>query len=382
MIDGKEYTSLSGTNTAVVNAKGLLEKISNRLSGYATSVVDIAKDPYIMKIVKSDAAIGTFMFLERIGVGQNTVWFMNQPIISEYLNMLESKGTKFLYNPKNVNAIRAKFGLNKLGAKGTENETFNVDSLKANIKTYSDNKNKMLSKQQNDEQGAILKEFLKYAKMAEYSFKFTQATNYDTTKFKNSDTFHRKSTKTDIARDINMFSSVDKLLDSSSLGNQKRLINLGQEQFTDITNKVLDSFERQEFMSDDDFSKIASKAKASFLDFVVQTKSGINAEILKLTTGENSIAEQLAKAKLQYPAMKLLQDLVPESSKKSDGAQTIKLKVNLKEAYDENLYVEMLRELREIDPVLPVAISPVETKIDPDSELIDDDDDIDPVVRT
>jgi hypothetical protein len=360
-VDGK--VSLSGTNTAVANAKGIFEKISNRLSGYATSVVDIAKDPYIMKIIKSDAAIGTFMFLERIGVGQNTVWFMNQPIISEYLNMLESKGTKFLYNPKNVNAIRAKFGLNKLGAKGTENETFNVDSLKANIKTYSDNKNKMLSKQQNDEQGAILKEFLKYAKMAEYSFKFTQATNYDTTKFKNSDTFHRKSTKTDIARDINMFSSVDKLLDSSSLGNQKRLINLGmkavgafikleQEQFTDITNKVLDSFERQEFMSDDDFSKIASKAKASFLDFVVQTKSGINADILKLTTGNNSIAEQLAKAKLQYPNMKLLQDLVPEASKKIDGAQTIKLKVNLKEAYDENLYVEMMRELRELDPEL------------------------------
>lgn len=360
-VDGK--VSLSGTNTAVANAKGIFEKISNRLSGYATSVVDIAKDPYIMKIIKSDAAIGTFMFLERIGAGQNTVWFMNQPIISEYLNMLESKGTKFLYNPRNINAIRAKFGLNKLGAKGTENETFNVDSLKANIKTYSDNKNKMLSKQQNDEQGAILKEFLKYAKMAEYSFKFTQATNYDTTKFKNSDTFHRKSTKTDIARDINMFSSVDKLLDSSSLGNQKRLINLGmkavgafikleQEQFTDITNKVLDSFERQEFMSDDDFSKIASKAKASFLDFVVQTKSGINADILKLTTGNNSIAEQLAKAKLQYPNMKLLQDLVPEASKKIDGAQTIKLKVNLKEAYDENLYVEMMRELREVDPQL------------------------------
>ena len=360
-VDGK--VSLSGTNTAVANTKGIFEKISNRLSGYATSVVDIAKDPYIMKIIKSDAAIGTFMFLERIGVGQNTVWFMNQPIISEYLNMLESKGTKFLYNPRNVNAVRAKFGLNKLGAKGTENETFNVDSLKANIKTYSDNKNKMLSKQQNDEQGAILKEFLKYAKMAEYSFKFTQATNYDTTKFKNSDTFHRKSTKTDIARDINMFSSVDELLNSSSLGNQKRLINLGmkavgafikleQEQFTDITNKVLDSFERQEFMSDDDFSKIASKAKASFLDFVVQTKSGINAEILKLTTGNNSIAEQLAKAKLQYPNMKLLQDLVPEASKKIDGAQTIKLKVNLKEAYDENLYVEMMRELRELDPQL------------------------------
>jgi alkylated DNA repair dioxygenase AlkB len=360
-IDGK--VSLSGTTTAIPNDKGLLEKISNRLSGYATAVVDIAKDPFIMKIIKSDAAIGTFMFLERIGAGQNTIWFMNQPIISEYLDLLENKGTTFLYNPANINEVRVKFGLLKSGARGTEKESFDVDSLKANIETYANNKNKMSTKQENEAQGAILKEFLKYSKMAEYSFKFTQATNYDTTKFKNSDTFHKKTTRTDVARNKNIFSSVDKLLDSSSIGNQKRLIDfamksvgsfikLEQEQFVDITNEVLRSFEEQEFMKDDDFSKVASKAKASFLDFIVQIKSGLNTEILALTTGENSIAEQLAKAKVKYPNMRLLQDLVPEASKKNDGTQTIKLKVNLKEAYDENLYVEMMRELRELDPDL------------------------------
>ena len=359
VVDGKEYTSLSGTKTA----DGTDQFISNRLSGYATSVVDIAKDPYIMKIIKSDAAIGTFMFLERIGAGENTIWFMNQPIITEYLNYLESKGTKFLYNTKSIDAVRAKFGLVKLGNKASKDEVFNVDSLKSNINDYYGNNNKMLNSAQNKEQGAILKEFLKYSKMAEYSFKFTQATNYDTTKFKNSDVFNRKSTRTDIARDVNMFTSIDELLDSSSIGNQKRLLDfamksvgsivkLEQEKFVDITNKVLESFEKQDFIGDDDFSKIASKAKASFLDFIIQTKSGLNSKILELTTGDNSIAEQLAKAKLKYPGMKLLQDLVPESSKKIDGAQTIKLKVNLKEAYDENLYVEMMRELRELDPEL------------------------------
>jgi hypothetical protein len=360
-INGK--TSLSGTKTAVKNSKGVFEYISNRLSGYATAVVDIAKDPFIMKIIKSDTAIGTFMFLERIGAGQNTVWFMNQPIISEYLDMLETGGSTFLYNPVNINKIRAKFGLPKAGSKESQKESFDVDNLKSNIENYADNNNKMSTKQQNEEQGAILKEFLKYAKMAEFNFKFTQATNYDTTKFKNSDTFHKKTTKTTIARETNIFSSIDTLLDSSSIGNQKRLIDLAmkavgsfikleQEQFINTTNKVLRSFEEQEFMKDDDFSKIASKAKASFLDFIVQTKSGLNTEILELTTGDNSITEQLAKAKLKYPGMRILQDLVPEASKKVDGAQTIKLKVNVKEAYDENLYVEMMRELREVEPEL------------------------------
>jgi hypothetical protein len=356
-INGK--TSLSGTKTA----DGLFQSISNRLSGLATAVVDISKDPFIMKIIKSDTAIGTFMFLERIGAGQNTIWFMNQPIISEYLDMLETKGSTFLYNPKNINQIRARFGLSKAGTRGTEKESFDVNNLKSNIENYADNNNKMSTKQQNEEQGAILKEFLKYSKMAEFNFKFTQATNYDTTKFKNSDTFHKKTTKTTIASETNIFSSIDKLLDSSSIGNQKRLIDLAmkavgsfikleQEQFINTTNKVLRSFEEQEFMKDDDFSKIASKAKASFLDFIVQTKSGLNTEILELTTGDNSITEQLAKAKLKYPGMRLLQDLVPEESKKVDGAQTIKLKVNVKEAYDENLYVEMMRELREVEPEL------------------------------
>ena len=249
---------------------------------------------------------------------------MNQPIIIEYLNYIESKGTKFLYNTRSIDTIRAKFGLVKLNNKASKDEVFNVDSLKSNITDYYNNNNRMLNSVQNKEQGAILKEFLKYSKMAEYNFKFTQATNYDTTKFRNSDVFNRKSTKTDIARDVNIFSSIDELLDSSSIGNQKRLldfamksvgsiIKLEQEKFVDITNEVLKSFETQDFIGDDDFSKIASKAKASFLDFVIQTKSGLNSRIAELTTGENSIAEQLAKAKLKYPNVKLLQDLVTTS---------------------------------------------------------------------
>ena len=88
--------------------------------------------------------------------------------------------------------------------------------------------------------------------------------------------------------------------------NIKRLINLGmkavgafikleQEQFTDITNKVLDSFERQEFMSDDDFSKIASKAKASFLDLYTKVDAGANTETIiasTMATKENADEEQ------------------------------------------------------------------------------------------
>ena len=42
---------------------------------------------------------------------------------------------------------------------------------------------------------------------------------------------------------------------------------------------------------------------------------------------------------------------------------------------------ELSPELINTEPDTPVDVSPVETKMDPDSELVDDDD-IDPVVRT
>jgi hypothetical protein len=61
-VNGQEYISLSGTTV-----KGSEELISNRLSGYATSFVDVANKPYITDIIQSDLVVGTFMFLENIG---------------------------------------------------------------------------------------------------------------------------------------------------------------------------------------------------------------------------------------------------------------------------------------------------------------------------
>ena len=79
--------------------------------------------------------------------------------------------------------------------------TPNSNDLKTNISKYAEGK---FTKNDNLEQRKIFTEFLKYAKMAEFAFEFTQSTNYDTTKFGSGDAFARKQLATDKANSKNI----------------------------------------------------------------------------------------------------------------------------------------------------------------------------------
>jgi hypothetical protein len=349
-INGVEYASISGKSTAEGN-----QFISDRLSGYATSFVDVAKDPYIMKIIGSNSVVGTFMFLERIGAGENTIWFLNQPIIREYLKYLDSINKKGLFGKKDGEYIRSMFPTR------TKAKAFDPATLKDNIEKYHSKEG--LNDADNAVQQLIFTEFLKYAKMAQFNFKLTQATNYDTTKFRNSDEFNRKKTRTTDAREKNIFSSVDKILNSSFIGKQTELtdfamssmgsvIKTESDDYTVITDNVLKPFMEQEFMNGDEFNRVAGKIKSSFLDYIIQTQSGLNSEIEALVVGSNSVADQLAQAKQRHPEMKILNELQVTSSDREGGAKSIRLRANLKDAYDENMYVDMMRELKVVEPEL------------------------------
>jgi hypothetical protein len=104
LVDGISRISLSGTTV-----KDSKELISNRLSGYTTAFVDVANKPYITDVVQSDLVVSTFMFLENIGAGEQTAMFLNQPIISEYLKMLDGAGEKTLFTLANIKDIKARF---------------------------------------------------------------------------------------------------------------------------------------------------------------------------------------------------------------------------------------------------------------------------------
>jgi hypothetical protein len=60
-----------------------------------------------------------------------------------------------------------------------------------------------------------------------------------------------------------------------------------------------------------------------------------------------SVADKLALAKKNHPEVTILKDLQIESSDRVDGAKSIKLAANIKEAYDENYYTGLMREMRD-----------------------------------
>lgn len=350
--NGKRYISLSGR----LDAAGKF--ISDGLSGFATAFVDVAKDPYILKIIKSNLSVGTFMFLRRVGVPKRQLaMFMNQPIIDEYLTMLDNRGIKNLFDSRYIAEIKSKFP--STVAETKETTGFNKEELEDNIKKYYATGD--LGNAKNREQIAIFNEFLKYAKMAEYSFNFGQASNYDTTKFQSGDSLQLKQWRTEAAQKKNIISSVGNLLEKNFIGKQAEYLDMSMDaigealvletpQFTDVTNEVLKSFEQDRFLSKDKFDRIANKIKAAFLDYIIQKRSDVAANLQQqLVDDKTSVAQMLLKAKQDFPGVQIIEDLEVDSSGRIGGAQTIKLKVNDKIAYNENMYAGMMRELRD-DP--------------------------------
>lgn len=349
LVNGEERISLGGTRTA----DGSDELISNRLSGYATAVVDVAKDDFITRIIQSNLVIGTFMFLENIGAGEQSIYFLNQPIISEYLRIVNATNSSNLFYEDNIQAARSLFPTT---AVEIGEAVINVDGLKGNISKYATGK---LTTKENGEQHAILEEFLKYAKMAEYNFDFTQATNYDTSRYGSGDMFARKQLQTQKANDVNIISSAKEILDNTFLGNQSKLLSasmqamgaifkLEQDNLRIITEDIVKTYGRNKYLSVDNFNKISNKAKMAFLDYIIQTKTGLNGRTEDLlVNAKTSVANRLEVAKEKYPEIQLLKDLQVVPSERENGAKSVMLRANIKDAYDEDLYTDMMRELRD-----------------------------------
>jgi hypothetical protein len=346
-INDKEYISLSGR----LDRAG--KYISDKLSMYVNAFVDVSKDPYILKIIGSNRVVGTFMFLERIGVPIEQVgMFMNQPIIKEYISYLDSKNLKGIFRAKDIEYIGQMFPTTSALIEASK---INVAGLEGNIEKYY---KKGLSETENAEQHLILREFLKYAKMAEFSFKFTQAINYDTTKFKNADELYRKLLREEVARNKNIISSVDKVLQSTFLGDLAKflfkasdslgaVLKFNETEFRGILENVIRPYALNQYLSDEKYAKVTQKAAASFLDYVIQiNKPNIDVKAI-LVDDETSLANKLVKAKNKNLGVKMINDLIVASRGIVGGAKSVKLRANLREAYDENLYTGYMREMRD-----------------------------------
>ena len=346
---GFEHISLSGMKDQAG------KYISDKLSMYANAFVDIAKDPYIMKIIYSNRVVGTFMLLERVGIPMETVaMFMNQPIIREHIKNLDANSAPryAISNADYIKQAKSQFPANP---KAIQAATITADNFEENISSFAKN---TMTEAQNAEQHKILNEFLSYVVLADENFNLTQAINYDTTTFRNADDFYRKELMTDRAQAKGAISSPEKILDSSFLGTEKTVLDqsntalgailkFNQSEFRGVLENTIQQYAEKFYIAKDKFNRIAEKATASFLDYIIQTGRKNPLNISELSFGPESIAVKLEEAKQKYPNIQILQDLVVVSSERPNSPKTVKLRANVKEAYDENMYIGMMRELRD-----------------------------------
>jgi hypothetical protein len=350
-VNGNNYVSLSGTKTS--DGKQL---ISERMSGYATAFVDIANKPFITKIIKSDAVVSTSMFLESIGAGDAGIFFLNQPIIEKYLEYLDGVGSKSFMNKDNLTYIKNMFPTTE---QDIRDASISVEGLYGNIAQYRDKKGRLDSRD-NAEQQLILNEFIKYTILGGQLFSYTQATNYDTTKFGSSDLYLKKLLGTINASNFNLISNVDDVLKNTFIGKMSDLLGKSFDSFGAIMKTedpkikaymidTIKEYATRKYMSNDDFIKMATLINNSFIDYIIQNNRDFyNLIKPSLVDSETAVVGKLEEAKQKYPSIQILQELVPAIGTREGGAQSIELKANVKDAYSENLYVGMMRELRDI----------------------------------
>ena len=305
-IDGKSYPTIS----MIENSEE--EYISDILSQLIDGYVDISKDTWIMQLGITPNVASTWMFLIRVGVPiEEIAYFMNQPMIREYLKELERKGSTWLFQS---DRYIKKFENRYKGASNISVKTMPIadrmfDMMGKSLKSV-EGKQK-LSPSEIAEQKFMLREFLKYAKMGEHLFVLTQGTNFDTSTF--NDPFlitkklyqlakARNTIFTSIQKDGSKISAADAILNNSFLGEMKNGILESREAVSKILisdrgtirDAVTEVISRYMTLSDRDFIRTSQRAVATLFDWAVQNDKQMISKIEEtLISKEKNVAKKV-----------------------------------------------------------------------------------------
>jgi hypothetical protein len=345
--------------------------ISDVIGQVIDGYVDAAKDPWVMRLGITPNVAGTWLFLIRTGVPlKDVAYFMNQPIIKEFLQTLENNGYSYVFNNKYINAVKEVYEYEAISADNvTVNTIPNVEELSGMIGKDETT----LEPYQSLQQLFILDEFLKYSKMAEQLLTFTQATNFDTATFNDPFLIAKKLRQIEKARNT-IFSDVDDFLDSSFIGELKNALNSFRDGIAEILlsdkrdnpngqsirgvlEQVLDPYMD---MNDKDFVSTSKKAVLTLFDWAVQTDRNINTQLTKVLLSNDkgeSTASELMKLKkaAEDPSNRLYNNYVLKAlqlEKGNNENEPDNLYINAKatKVYDQNQIIYALREIKKLLP--------------------------------
>jgi hypothetical protein len=354
-IDGKTYPTLSMINNAATKPQNISDILGQFIDGY----VDISKGPWIMELGATPNVASTWLFLTKLGVPINTVaFFMNQPIIREYLRSVENAGYSWLFIDDIVESTKANYRtskdlISKMNVVPGETELLNMVGKKN------------LTTSENAAQQFMLDEFLKYAKMAEQLFNVTQGSNFDTSTFNNPYLVFKKQEQLKKAQQ-SIVTSVDDLLENSFIGKLNEIINetrnalatvltSDKQNVRTVIEKTLTPYTN---LPDREFVKLAQKAVNDLFDWAVQTDRRINTNLANILVNKEdsvSTARRILEFKedvMSNPEHPLYRNHVINliDAKLSDvegGIDNISIKNKDNKAYDQNQMIYGFREIKE-----------------------------------
>lgn len=368
LIDGVKRPTLS----LVKNKAG--KYISDIIGQFIDGYVDISKGPWIMRLGATQNVASTWLFLIKLGVPAETVgYFMNQPIVKDYLRSLDNMGYTWLFNDAMTNAALDAYKP-KMSVK--ESPTISgIPSQEALFEMLKYNKIGMKEKMddvQRLQQQYILKEFIKYSKMASQLFDVVQGSNFDTATINDPYLVFKKRLQLEKARK-SIISSVDKLLNSSFKGVLKTAIFDVRDAFAEILisdkpnvrsvmEAVLTPYVK---LSDREFVKVSQKAVNDLFDWAVQTDRSINvnvANILLGTSTKASAAQEIINfrdsilgnkhkgisPKTDHPLFNniILNSIKMEAGSKEGKADNLYIAGRDNKVYDQNLIIYGFEELK------------------------------------
>jgi hypothetical protein len=355
LIDGKVYPTLS----MIKNASEKPQNISDILGQFIDGYVDISKGPWIMELGATPNVASTWMFLVKLGIPVTTVaYFMNQPIVRDYLRAIENSGYSWLFIDDIVDSTKDNY-------KASKDLLSKVSKIPTNTELSETVGKKNLSTLENAKQQFILDEFLKYAKMAEQLFNVTQGSNFDTSNFNDPYLVFKKQEQLKKAQN-SIITSVNKLLENSFIGKLNTTINdvreaLAQVLYSDKTNVravIEKTLEPYVGLPDRDFVKVAQKAVADLFDWAVQIDRRINtnlANILVNTEDNVSSARKILAFKEEvmgndeHPLHNnhVIKLIDAKLSDVEGGVDNISIKNKDNKVYDQNQIIYAFKEIKE-----------------------------------
>ena len=354
----QQFNQFEGKATLSMIKNPTGQFISDIIGQLIDGYVDISKGPWIMELGATPNVASTWLFLVKIGVPIDTVaYFMNQPIVRDYLQTIENAGYSWLFIDNFVDSSKSKF---KSSISETRNQIPNTQSLKSMIGKSAS----QLSENEKADQQFILDEFLKYAKMAEHMFLVTQGTNYDTSNFNDPNLLYKKQEQFKKAQ-LTIISSVEQILENSFIGPLRESMSDSRDAMAEmlisergkvrrVIQKVLQPYTD---LSDREFVKVAQRVVSDLFDYAVQTNTLFRNKVFQTMINKGGYAYEIVqmvkeiKSNPNHPLYDnhvinlITPQLSPEAS--PGAANNIKIKGATNKIYDQNSIIYGFEEIKD-----------------------------------